>query len=143
MILITNIKRFDNTSKLRSRRAFFYYDNMADLFTVTAPLLAHYPDNTFHLVADIFPHPQGVLYFEPYWYEAGPDATHTIAGVLQGEGPWKVGEVIIRLLSCGDNELSMQWNEWQQFLTELQPVTTPYYDEEAKRVFARKVGASV
>lgn len=128
---------------LRSQRAFFYYGDMVDLFTVTAPLLVHYPDNTFHLVADIFPHPEGILYFEPYWYEAGPDAAHTIAGVLEGEGPWKIGEVIIRLLSCGDNELSIQWNEWQQSLSAPQSETTPYHDDEAKKVFARKLGASV
>jgi hypothetical protein len=116
---------------------------MVDLFAVTAPLLVHYPDNTFHLVADIFPHPDGVVYFEPYWYEKGPDATHTIVGTLQGEGPWKLGEIIIRLLSCGDNELSMQWNEWQQYLSGPQAETTPYHDDEAKKLFARKVGASV
>lgn len=116
---------------------------MADLYTVTAPLLVHYPDNTFHLVADIFPHPEGILYFEPYWYELGPDAAHSIEGILQGEGPWKVGEVIIRLLSCGDNELSMQWSEWQQSLSGLKMDTTPYHDDEVKKVFARKLGASV
>lgn len=116
---------------------------MADIFSVTAPLLVHYPDNTFHLVADIFPHPKGILYFEPYWYEVGPDAAHTVVGVLEGEGPWKVDEVIIRLLSCGDNELSMQWSEWQQSLSEPLSEMMPYHDDDAKKVFARKVGASV
>lgn len=116
---------------------------MADLFTVTAPLLVQYPDKSSRLVADIFPHPNGIVYFEPYWYETGPAAAHIIAGPLQGEGPWKVGEVIIRLLSCGDNDLSMQWNEWQQFLSGSQSKMTPYHDDEARKVFARKVGASV
>lgn len=116
---------------------------MADLFTVTAPLLVHYPGNISHLVADIFPHPEGILYFEPYWYEKGPDAAHTVRGMLQGEGPWKVGEIIIRLLSCADAELSMQWNEWQQYLSGPRTETMPYHDEEAKKIFARKIGASV
>lgn len=143
MILINKIKHLVNISALRSQRTFFYHWYMADLFAVTAPLLVHYPDNTFHLVADIFPHPNGIVYFEPYWYEKGPDTAHTITGMLQGEGPWKVGEIIIRLLSCGDNELSMHWNEWQQYLSGPQTETTPYHDDEAKKLFARKVGASV
>jgi hypothetical protein len=116
---------------------------MADLFSVTAPLLAHYPDKTFRLVVDIFPHPAGILYFEPYWYERGPVAAHTINGVLQGEGPWKVGQTVIRLLSCSDTDLSMQWNEWQQYLSGPQAEATPYQDDEAIKFFARKLGANI
>lgn len=116
---------------------------MADLFTVTAPLLVHHPDRTLHLVADIFPHPQGVLYFEPYWYEKGPVAAHIIPGILHGDGPWKLGDVVIRLLSCGDNELSLSWNEWQQYLAVTKSETTPYHDGEAIKRFARRAGASV
>ena len=100
---------------------------MADIFTVTAPLLVHYPDNK------TFPHPDGIAYFEPYWFEKGPSASHVIDGVLQGEGPWKLGGVIIRLLSCGDTDLSMQWNEWQQYLSGADAETTPYHDENAKK----------
>lgn len=83
------------------------------------------------------------MYFEPYWYEKGPEAAHILYGTLHGDGPWKHGDVIIRLLSCGDNELSIQWNEWQQYLSGLQSGTTPYHDDEAIKLFARKVGASV
>lgn len=116
---------------------------MADLFTVTAPLLVHHPDNTIHLVADLFPHPDGVLFFELHWYERGPDAAHLVNGRILGEGPWKINKTIIRLLSCGDTELSMQWNEWQQYLSSPAVESTPYLDKEAIKLFARKLGAIV
>ncbi|WP_126455572.1 hypothetical protein [Sulfuriflexus mobilis] len=116
---------------------------MADLYTVTAPLLVHFPDKTFHLVVDIFPHPEGLIYFEPHWFERGPTAAHMLHGDLQGDGPWKVGDSIIRLLSCGDNALSMQWNDWQQYLSGLDAAASPYHDDEVRKMFARKLGASV
>ncbi len=39
-----------------------------------------------------------------------------LIGDVKGDGPWKVGDVIVRLLSCGDTEFKMQWIEWEQYL---------------------------
>lgn len=116
---------------------------MTALFTVTAPLVVHYPDNTLRLMTEVFPHPDGILCFEPYWFETGPAAAHVITGRLQGEGPWKVGRAVIRLLSCSDTDLAMQWNAWQQYLAAPQAASAPYHEVEAIKVFARKLGADI
>jgi len=38
-----------------------------DLFTVTAPLVIRHADGTRRLMAERFPHPAGLLSFEPFW----------------------------------------------------------------------------
>lgn len=74
---------------------------MADLFTLTAPLLIRYPDATRHVMVACFQHPQGLLYFKPFW-EQLPDAEgiRFAQGDLRGEGPWKVGDAVITVLGC-------------------------------------------
>jgi hypothetical protein len=38
---------------------------MADLFTLTAPLMIRYPDDTRHVMVACFKHPDGIVYFRP------------------------------------------------------------------------------
>jgi hypothetical protein len=114
---------------------------MTDLFTVTAPLVIRLPSGEKRLMAECFPHPRGLLYFQPFWREQGrPPAIHLAEGEIRGEGPWKVGEAVITVLSCADPELGMEWNVWQQALCE--PVT-PYSDRESVLAAARERGARV
>jgi hypothetical protein len=74
---------------------------MADLFTLTAPLLIRYPDNTRHVMVGCFRHPEGIVYFRPFWDQL-PDreGTPLATGEFKGEGPWKVGSAVISLLGC-------------------------------------------
>jgi len=74
---------------------------MADLFTLTTPLLIRYPDDTRHVMIAAFRHPQGLLYFRPFWTQL-PDAegVRLVQGNLGGEGPWKVGDAVITVLGC-------------------------------------------
>lgn len=92
---------------------------MADLFSVTAPLLVRYADGRRHVIAQRFPHPQGLLVFELFWHlGAADDRIHLLRGDIRGEGPWKVGDVVITLLGCHgtDPVEAEQFARWQQYL---------------------------
>lgn len=116
---------------------------MADLFTVTAPLLVRHPDGTQHVMAERFPHPDGLVYFELFWNLRDPAETvHLVEGPWKGDGPWKVGNVVIRVLGCHgtDGELARQFDQWRMYLAE-------HADTYPKRPFieaiARRLGARV
>ncbi|MDB4409525.1 hypothetical protein N9235_01780 [Gammaproteobacteria bacterium] len=74
---------------------------MADLFTVTTPLLIRYPDNTRHVMVACFRCADGIVYFRPWWNEL-PDGkgVQLVRGSLRGEGPWKLGDTVITVLGC-------------------------------------------
>jgi len=111
---------------------------MADIFTLTSPLLVQYPDGEKRLVADKFHHPQGMVYTEPYWLESELPAAYLLAGEISGEGPWKINNVIVRLLSCGDIDFKMQWAEWEQYLYGC-PEDSPYFDDALKQSVISKM----
>jgi hypothetical protein len=94
---------------------------MADLFSVTAPLLIRRTDGRQHIVAELFPHPDGIVYFEIFWSLRDPEqAVHRIEGTLKGDGPWKVGDTVIRVLGCHgtDGALARQFEEWRLYRME-------------------------
>jgi hypothetical protein len=116
---------------------------MADLFTVTAPLLIRHPDGRQHVAAELFPHPHGIVYFELFWNLRDPEQTvHRIEGLLKGDGPWKVGNTVIRVLGCHgtDGALARQFDEWRMYRSE-------HDDTYPARAFieaiARRLGAVV
>lgn len=74
---------------------------MADLFTVTAPLLIRYPDNTRHVMVGCFRHPDGIVYVRPFWNRLPPEeGIRLVKGTIKGEGPWKVGDAVVTMLGC-------------------------------------------
>ena len=92
---------------------------MADLFSMTTPLMIRNPQGEEQVIAEIFPHPNGLVYFDLYWYLGQPDETiHLVEGKLSGEGPWKIGEYVINVLGChGTNaELATAYQQWQTYL---------------------------
>ena len=94
---------------------------MADLFSVTAPLLIHYPDGTRQVVAELFPHPDGLLYFEIFWPEMPEgQGMHLVKGVLKGNGPWKVGDGVITVLGCRGShpDQATEHAAWETYLAE-------------------------
>lgn len=105
---------------------------MADIFTLTSPLLVRYPDGEQRLVADKFRHPLGMVYAEPFWLQHKTPQAYLVKGDINGEGPWKIADVIVRLLSCGDVEYKMQWAEWEQYLYSCSE-DSPYYNDAAKQ----------
>ena len=111
---------------------------MVDLFTLRSPLLVRYPDGEQRLVAEKFRHAEGMVYVEPFWLETESPATYLVTGEITGTGPWKIGNVIVRLLSCGDTEFSMQWAQWQEHLSSC-PELHVYHDEQLKKSIISQV----
>lgn len=114
-----------------------------NLFTVTAPLAIRCPDGQRRLMAEIFLHPRGLLYFEPFWH-LEPDAglIHLAEGPLEGDGPWKVGDCVVTVAGCqgSDPELAMAFAQWQAYL---QDCGGTYLDPEQILAAARARGASI
>ncbi len=81
--------------------------------------MIRYPDNSRHFMVERFRHPDGVLYFEPFWHEAEPGtAIHVARGTVRGDGPWKVGDAVITVVGChgADPEMALALADWQQYL---------------------------
>ena len=88
---------------------------MADLFTVTAPLKIRLPDGSEQVIAELFRHPEGLLYFELHWQDDRESRIHLVQGELKGEGPWKIADHIIYVLGCQhtDADMAYEYSEWQ------------------------------
>ena len=94
---------------------------MASIEDVTAPLVIRFADGTETVVAHCFSHPQGLLYLELFWHLRTPDeAAHLIRGALRGDGPWKIGDTVIRVLGCHntDPQIQDQYVPWRNYLAQ-------------------------
>jgi len=114
---------------------------MADLFSMTTPLMIRSPDGKQAVIAEIFPHPEGLVYFELYWHLGQPEETiHLLEGTISGEGPWKIGESVINVLGCHgtDAELAMTHQQWQTYL---QTAADDYPPSALIGAIARRMGA--
>lgn len=89
---------------------------MADLFTITAPLLVRLPDGTRHVMVEVFSHPEGLVYFRPFWDLMSPEqGIRLLSGVIRGEGPWKVGDAVVTVLGCQGSspDEAAEYSNWQ------------------------------
>ena len=117
---------------------------MANLFSVTAPLVLRCPDGTRKVIAACFPHPRGLLYLDLYWYRLTPsEAAHLLDGKVWGEGPWKIGGCVISVLGCHntDPDLAAPFAEWRAYLESDGGATYPPLEQI--RNIARRLGALV
>ena len=81
---------------------------MADLFSVTAPLMVRFPDGEKRIMVERFRLADGLLYLEPFWTQQHPDhAFRRVEGALKGEGPWKIGEAVVTVLGCQGTDPAM------------------------------------
>jgi hypothetical protein len=116
---------------------------MADLFSITAPLMIRRPDGTSHVMVERFRHPEGLVYFEPFWHIGNADERiHRVTGPIKGEGPWKVGQCVIHVLGCHGTDfcLASAFDEWRQHLFENGDAYPPRLLIEA---IARRHGAVI
>jgi hypothetical protein len=116
---------------------------MAAIESLTAPLVVRFANGTKHLVAAAFPHPRGMIYLDLYWHRRTPErAAHLIEGELRGEGPWRVGDAVVRVLGCQatDPELQETFAEWQHYL---QTHEGEYPPRAQIRDIARRLGACI
>lgn len=92
---------------------------MADLFSVTAPLRIKSPHGGEKVIAEIFQHPYGIVFFEIFWNQLVEyQGIHFIQGDIKGEGPWKVGGYVLSVLACHgtDATLAADYADWQMYL---------------------------
>jgi hypothetical protein len=91
--------------------------NMADIFTVTAPLKIRLPGGQLRVVAELFKHPEGLIYFDLHWHENVDSGVHLLRGELKGEGPWKIDNHIFYVLGCHgtDGELATEFQQWREW----------------------------
>ena len=116
---------------------------MADLFSMTSPLMIRTPQGQEQVIAEIFPHPEGLVYFELYWHLGQPEETiHVVDGNVNGEGPWKIGDYVINVLGChGTNaELATAFQQWQSYL---QTAGDDYPPSPLVVAIARRLGATI
>ncbi|HHZ88668.1 MAG TPA: hypothetical protein EYN73_02555 [Chromatiaceae bacterium] len=93
---------------------------MSDLFTVTAPLLIRYPNGATRVMAEKFPHPKGMLFFELFWNKGKPaDTIHLVEGGINGDGPWKIGDCVITVLGYQHTnpEEATELDRWMAYLS--------------------------
>jgi hypothetical protein len=95
---------------------------MADLFTITAPLLVRFPDGTKHVMVELLRHPDGLVYFRPFWGQLPrEEGIQLVSGDIRGEGTWKIGNAVITVLGChGTNPVeAAEYAQWQLHLEQL------------------------
>jgi hypothetical protein len=109
---------------------------MADIFSMTAPLTLRRPSGEERIMAEHFRHPRGLLYFDLYWHVGDPAETlHVIEGEISGEGPWRVGDCIVKVLGChgSDPALATAYTRWQERLEQDGYLPRPLIDAIARR----------
>jgi len=114
---------------------------MTDLFTVTAPRTIRSPSGETRLMAEVFRHPDGLLYFDLWWHQSAPEkAFHLLKGEITGDGPWKINDHVINVLGCEgtDPELSEEWSAWSSYIISH---VSDYPVPDLVNAIARKMGA--
>ena len=95
---------------------------MADLLSITAPLLIRYPDGRLHVMVERLPHVDGLVYFLPFWNRLpAREGIRFVRGEVRGEGPWKVGEAVVTVLGCQGThpQQAAEFAEWQAYREQL------------------------
>lgn len=113
---------------------------MADLFSVTAPLLIRYPDGSRDVMVERFAYPGGMVYFRPFWDRLGPErGICRVEGAVRGGGPWKIGAAVITVLGCQgtDPDAAAEFADW---CIHREQLADDYPDREALQAMARAAG---
>ena len=88
---------------------------MTDFHSLNAPLLVANANGQRKVMAHWFQHPQGVLFFEPFWNEFDDiRGIHLLKGAVIGSDPWKIGEYVITRLGCINThrEQRLEYEQW-------------------------------
>ena len=116
---------------------------MADLLSLTTPLLIRYPDDTRHVMVACFRHPQGLLYFRPFWEQLPvTEGVRLVNGDIKGEGPWKVGDAVVTVLGCQGTD-PQQAAEFADWTLHLEQQGKHYPSRHELQVIARERGFPV
>ncbi len=116
---------------------------MAALDSVTAPLVIRFANNREKVIARAFGHPLGVIYLDTFWHLHSPnESVHLLRGPLTGDGPWRVGDNVIRILGCAhtDPQLQAEFVRWRDYLA-LRPADYPP-EQQIRDIVARLIQQS-
>jgi hypothetical protein len=78
-----------------------------------------------------FRHPQGVLYFRPFWDQLPlAEGVPLACGDVRGEGPWKIGDAVVTVLGCqgAHPQQAEEFADWKYHL-EQQGIRYPTREE--------------
>jgi hypothetical protein len=96
---------------------------MADLFSVTAPLAIRFRDSgEKQVMIERLPYHNGLVFLPTFWTDTGvKGALRYVAGPIEGDGPWKVGNAVVTVLACHgtDAELANDFGCWRARLMQL------------------------
>ena len=118
---------------------------MPSPFEVTAPLALRCIGGEAKVIAACFPHPLGLLYLDTFWHLQSPrQAAHLLTGELRGDGPWRIGDCVLRVLGCQntDPDLAAPFAQWREYL-ESDAALAHYPPPAQIRDIARRLGADV
>ena len=113
---------------------------MADLFSVTAPLLIRFADGSLDVMVERLRHEDGLVYFRPFWDRMLPEeGVRFVPGEVRGDGPWKVGDAVVTVLGCRGShpEQASEFAAWQ---THRDQLAADYPDREGLQRLAIEAG---
>lgn len=88
-----------------------------DLFAAHAsgqPLAIDHPDGGRRVLAEVFHHPQGLVFADIGWPSASWHPFHLVEGAISDAGPpWAVGDAAVFIIGAGD-PLFDEWAAWQR-----------------------------
>jgi len=67
------------------------------------------------LAAQVYVVQTGIVFLDLGWPEPlAPPRAHYMAGPIEGDGPWKVGDWRIRELDQDDPDETQEWQRWEE-----------------------------
>lgn len=69
-------------------------------------------------IAELFEHPEGLIYADTGWPEIGQHPFHVLRGTVEGQDPrWTVGNWVIRLVDPNrdspERDALVRWSRWR------------------------------
>lgn len=75
-------------------------ESESDIFRIGEPLVVRYPDGEERLVAELFAHGDGAVFFECGWvFQKEPVQLLPGPIVKEGEGCWRFGDIVVRVVT--------------------------------------------
>ena len=88
---------------------------LAEAFENHLPLKVIISKDHERVIAEGFIVGEGIVFYDVFWYEASFHPIHLIEGEISGEGPWRVGEMVIEEMKEDEFLFEADWKSWLRF----------------------------
>jgi len=88
---------------------------LQEAFEKNLPLKVIISKNHERVIAEGFIVGEGVVFYDVFWYEASFHPIHLIKGEILGQGPWKVGGLVIMEIKEDEFLFEADWKPWLKF----------------------------